>query len=176
MFEWLGILTNNILEPASIWIGIITTIPIFWTWYDVVWGQQRQKREWLKQVIQQPGTLPAILIVDLLQDKEVRVAVEHFRSRDPKLRAIPNERIFVVKHNARLNPGDSSELVQKIRDAAADILDSGADVVHYFHAGPIFSAALVGAEFANASCRLMLYQNAQDGNYVNFGPLRHPGI
>lgn len=42
-----------------------------------------------------------------------------------------------------------------------------------FHGGPVFAAAVVGAEFANASCRVLLYQNEQ-GQYVNFGPLRHP--
>ncbi|KOR30083.1 hypothetical protein TI03_00470 [Achromatium sp. WMS1] len=175
MFEWINILTNDILEPIGIWIGIITTIPIFWTWYDVVWGQQRQRRKWLAQAIQHSGTLPAILIVDLLPGKDVRAAVEHFKIQDPNLRAIPNERIFIVKHDTWLTPKDASQLVAKVRTEAANILDSGADVVHCFHAGPVFAAAVVGAEFANASCRLMLYQNEQ-GKYINFGPLRHPGL
>lgn len=42
-------------------------------------------------------------------------------------------------------------------------------------AGPGCASAMVGAELANISCKVMLFQNDMSSNtYVNFGPLRHP--
>lgn len=175
MLDFLSNITNTYLNPIGIWIGIITAIPIFWTWYDIVWGRQHRREKIFRQLSRLIGTMPVILIVDLLPGKDVRATVEHFCTQDAGLRAIPKERLFTVRRDTWLRPEDAPLLVKEVRDAAAEILHCGADVVHCFYAGPVFAAATIGAEFANASCRVILYQNEQ-GKYVNFGPLRHPGF
>lgn len=163
------------IGSISSWITVITFVPILWIWYDMTFGRRRRHTQWLAAVRRQPGTRPAILIADLLAGKDVRAAVDRFRAKDPTLDAIPDERIFTIQRDAWLTPDDAPALIREIRKTASEILRSGADVLHYFHAGPVFAAAVVGAEFANASCRVILYQNEQ-GQYVNFGPLRHPGF
>lgn len=173
MLESLIAFTNDVLDPVGIWLGIVFAVPIFWTWYDVSLGRSRRYRTWLREASREPGARPAILIVDLLPKKDVRASVEHYRAGSEALKAIPDERIFVVAREAWLEPDDAPALVGDVQAVAAEILRSGADVVHYFHAGPVFAAAVVGAEFANAGCRVLLYQNEQ-GKYVEFGPLRHP--
>ena len=173
MLDFLKFATDSVLNPISIWLSVIVSVPIFWTWWDLVIGRRYRHRRWQDEVSRQAGSRPAILIVDLLPKKNIRAAVEHFRAGYDDLRAIPEEHIFVVSRDAWLEPSDAPGLVLDIQAAAAEILRCGADVLHYFHAGPVFASAVVGAEFANAGCRVLLYQNEQ-GHYVNFGPLRHP--
>ena len=62
------------------------------------------------------------------------------------------------------------ELLWDIRRAAGELIAGGVDTVHYFHAGPLVAASLVGAELAN-TCPVLLYQHEANG-YRNFGPLR----
>jgi len=173
MLDFLKSLTDGVLNPLSIWLSVIFAVPIFWTWWDLVLGRRYRHGRWRREVSGQAGSRPAILIVDLLPKKDVRAAVDHFRAGLDDLKRIPDEHIFVVRRDTWLEPDDAPALVQDIQSAAAEILRCGADVLHYFHAGPVFAAAVVGAEFANAGCRVLLYQNEQ-GHYVNFGPLRHP--
>ncbi|WP_295455487.1 SAVED domain-containing protein [uncultured Thiodictyon sp.] len=166
-------LTNTImgvLEPIGVVVGIILAVPVFWTWFDVVIGGRRRRRRWFREVRAQPGQRPAILIVDLLTGRDIRMGVERFRTAHEALRAIPEERIIVVERSRRLTPEDIRQLAQEVREAAGRLIATGADTVHYFHAGPAAVAAIVGAELANGH-RVMVYQHDPDG-YHNFGPLR----
>lgn len=65
---------------------------------------------------------------------------------------------------------DMPDLQRELRDAAAQLLKTGTDRIHYFHAGPAAVAALVGAEFANGAC--VLFYPYGGGSYTNFGPIR----
>ncbi|BCX88950.1 hypothetical protein MIN45_P1320 [Methylomarinovum tepidoasis] len=158
------------LDPVGVVLGLIATLPVFWTWYEVVFGERRRRKRWFDEVRRQPGRRPAILVLDLLPGKEIRTQVEHFRAHSDALKDIPEERVFVISREKALTPAEVPALQDEIRCTARRILASGADRVHYFHAGPAFAAALVGAEFANAA-PLLLY-HYQGGAYRNFGPLR----
>jgi len=158
------------LDPIGVVLGLVVALPVFWTWYEVVFGERRRRRRWFHQVRSDPGERPAILILDLLAEKDIRTQVEHFRNRDGQLKDIPDERIFVITRNKPLRPEELPALQEEIRRTAGRILASGADRIHFFHAGPAFAAALVGAEFANAAP--MLLYHYQGGTYRNFGPLR----
>ncbi len=158
------------LDPIGVVIGLIIAVPVIWTWVDVVFGRKRRRRRWYEEARGRTGNRPAILIVDLLTDKDVRTAVEHYRQGEPDLKDIPAERIVLVSRDRRLTEAHMPDLLLDIRRAAGDLIAAGADTVHYFHAGPGIAAALVGAEFSNG-CRVLLYQH-EPGGYRNFGPLR----
>lgn len=160
----------NWLDPISVVLGLLALVPIVWTWWDVVFGRRRRERRWFADIRRRPGERPAILIVDLLSGKDVRAAVEQFRSQQPALAAIPEDRVITLQRDCNLTPDDMAQLHRDLRLAAAQLLKTGADCIHYFHAGPAIAAAVVGAEFANAA-RVLLYQHDR-GGYVNFGPLR----
>ncbi len=160
------------LDPLGIVLGLVATVPMIWTWWEVVFGERRRRKRWFEAVRRDPGARPAILIVDLLPGKDIRTAVEKFRSDDPALQDIPDDRILHIARDASLTPGDMPDLLREIRETAAGILARGADKIHYFHAGPAVAAAPVGAEFANA-VPVNLY-HFQSGKYINFGPLRPP--
>lgn len=168
--ETLRTFISNWLDPLGIVLGLIALVPIFWTWWDVVFGRRRRERRWFAEISRRPGERPAILIVDLLKEKGVRPAVENFRRTVPELAEIPDERIAIIARQQALAPADLPELHRELRAAAAQLLRAGADCIHYFHAGPAIAAALVGAEFANGA-RVLLYQH-EGGTYRNFGPLR----
>ncbi len=158
------------LDPIGVVIGLLVTLPVFWTWYEVVVGERRRRRRWFNETRRHAGQRPAILIVDLLPDRDIRISVEHFRTAYPPLRAIPDDRIFVVSRSRAVCSDDMPGLQEEFRLTAGRLIACGADRVHYFHAGPAIAAAMVGAEFANA-VPVYLYQR-QNGGYENFGPLR----
>jgi hypothetical protein len=161
---------TGVLDPLGIVLGLVALVPLFWTWWEVVIGRRRRERRWLAEIRRQPGERPAILIVDLLPGKAVSAAVENFRRQQPALTDIPDERIVTVQRDRLLTADDMPRLHDDLRAAAAQLLLTGADCIHYFHAGPAIAAALVGAEFANGT-RILLYQH-ESGGYANFGPLR----
>lgn len=159
------------LDPIGTVVGLLLAIPVIWTWYDVVVGRRRRARRWLKQVRNDPGIRPALLLVDLLADKEVVPQMERHIATRPELAAIPAERRFILRRDKRLTPDDLAGLSADLRARAADIARAGCDTVHCLYAGPSAAAALIGAEFANGA-RCLIYQHNQ-GRYENWGPVRH---
>jgi hypothetical protein len=166
--------TNNILNPISIWLGVILAFPVFWTWYDVVVGQQRRRRRWFEHVRREPGQRPAILIVDLKADADIRAQVENFRMGDERLREIPEARIGRVFRDKPLAIEDLAELLAEVRNRAADFMRQGVDTVHLFYAGPLAPMAMIGAQFSNGF-KVLVYQHrpGSGGVYDNWGPLQH---
>lgn len=163
---------NNVLDPIGIVLGILVSIPIVWTWWEVSFGARRRRRIVLEQMKQQPGSRPAILIVDLIPEKDVTSTMERYIQTRPDLRGIPNDRRFVITGAKALTPESMPAFVDDVRTRASEIVTAGVDVVHLFYAGPVIPPAIIGAEFANFG-RVLLYQH-QQGDYVNWGPLRHP--
>lgn len=162
------------VDPIGVVVGVLIAIPVLLTWWEVTLGRRRQQRRWFRELRSQPGERPAILVLDLLAGKDVAASVERFRQSNPGLRAVPRERVFRLTRDACLTPDHMPGLHEELRALAARVITSGADTLHYFHAGPACVAALVGAEFANA-CRVILYQHSpRSGGYVHFGPLRGP--
>lgn len=158
------------LDPIGVVVGLIIAIPVFWTWWDVVFGRRRRERRWFGEIRRNPGNRPGILIIDLLTGRDVRPAVESFRQKEAALRVIPEDHIVTVRRDQKLTPKMMPGLQHELRRAAATLLKRGVDTIHYFHAGPAAIAAMVGAEFAN-SMRVLVYQRDGSG-YQNFGPLR----
>lgn len=158
------------LDPIGVVLGLLISIPIIWTWYEITFGRRRRERRWYREVKNKPGERPGILVVDLLPGKNVRTDVENCRQQSANLKAIPRDRIVTISRDKRITPEDIPKLTKDIRQASAQLMSSGVDTLHYYHAGPAMTAAIVGAEFANG-CRVLLYQHKQSG-YENFGPLR----
>ncbi len=158
------------LDPVGIVIGLGVAVPVFWTWYEVVFGRGWRRRRWYREIRTRPGDRPAILIVDLLAEKDIRASVEQFRQYHELLREVPEDRVFVLRRNKHIGPDDMPRLADDIREAAASLMASGADSIHFFYAGPAAVAALVGAELANVA-RVLVYQHGATG-YQCLGPLR----
>ena len=174
MWEQLSGAIMTYVDPVGVVIGILIAIPVMLTWWEVTLGRRRQQRRWFRELRNQPGERPSILILDLLAGKDVRASVERFRQADPGLRAIPGERVFCLSRDGLLTPEAMPALHEELQAVVARVITSGTDTLHYFHAGPACAAALVGAELANA-CRVILYQHsARAGGYLHFGPLRGP--
>ncbi len=171
--DWFAAVYNDWLNPLSVFVGLVLAVPVFWTWWDVIFGRSSRERRWYLDVRQRPGGRPAILIVDLLPEKDIRVMVEQFCQKNDVLKHIPREHIVSVNRERRLDALQMPELHRDFRRAAAELLARGADAIHLFYAGPGGVAAMLGAELSNAS-RVLVYQHDQVlGGYVYMGPLRH---
>ena len=157
-------------DPIGVVVGILIAVPVLWTWYEVTLGQRRQRRRLFRELRNNPGDRPGILVIDLLPGKDVRPAVERFRQTDDALKSIPPERHFVLTRDRGLKPEAMPEVHHELRKLGARIVNEGVDVLHYFHAGPSVAAALVGAELANGA-RVILYQH-DHGSYLKMGPLK----
>ena len=158
------------LDPLSIVVGLVVSVPIFWTWYEVIWGRRRKQSRWFNEVRKSPGRRPGILIVDLLDRRDIKTAIENYRQQQSFMKTIPDDRIFCVSRSKRLQPADIPTLIEDINKVSAQVISGGIDTLHYFHAGPAIAAAISGARFAN-SCRVILYQYSA-GEYQSFGPLQ----
>lgn len=167
----LGIITN-VLDPIGIVLGILVSIPIVWTWWEVSFGARRRRRIAIEQMKQRPGARPGILIVDLMPGKDVTSTIERYIQTQPVLQGIPSDRRFSITRAKALTPEKMPAVVDDVRACASEIVAAGVDVIHLFYAGPVIPPAIIGAELANLG-RVILYQH-QQGDYVNWGPLRHP--
>lgn len=162
---------NDYLDPLGVVLGLLLTIPVFWTWFEVVFGRGRRYRQYLATIRQAPGQRPAILMVDVLAQKNVRAAVENYCQQQEALAGIPAERIFHLQRNG-LGVDGLAAFQQELRQLNSEMFMQAVDRIHYFHAGPGMAAAMVGAELANA-CPVVLYQHAGMG-YQPFGVLKLP--
>ncbi|SEB09032.1 hypothetical protein SAMN05660964_03493 [Thiothrix caldifontis] len=162
---------NTILDPLGIVIGLILAIPVFWTWYQVVWGNRRRYRQYLQAIRTAPGNRPAILIIDLLPGRNIRAAVENYCQQHANLAAIPRERIFYLQRDG-LGVYQVDAFKASVRQQVGEMYAQGVDRIHYFHAGPSMAAAMVGAELSNG-CPVLLYHHEGNG-YHGFGLLKLP--
>ncbi len=164
--DWL---VNGWLDRIGIVLGVVLALPVFWTAYQVSWGQQRRLKKQFREISQNPGARPTILIVDLLPGRDTRHQVENYRRQQEALRDIPAEHVLVVSRDERLHPDDIPQLQQELREASRALMQSGTDRIHLFLAAPVAAAAMVGAEFANMPVNIYQYDK---GNYVSYGYLR----
>lgn len=166
--------TKDILDPISIWVGIIISVPVFWTWWQVTFGKERQIRKWSLQARKSLGNNPAVLIIDLLPDTEMRPQVEQYLNRQGL--KFPEDRYVIYDRKNTIAPQDMPELYKEIHHAVARINFMAADVVHVFYGGPGCGAALLGGELSNLPCNIHYYQSSHGVGYQDFGPIRYPHI
>ncbi|MDP2752378.1 MAG: SAVED domain-containing protein [Rhodocyclaceae bacterium] len=162
------------LDRASIAVGIILAIPVFWTWWQVVFGERQQRKKRLADISRSPGHRPSILIVDLLPGKNIKGGVVEHIHKDAELKKIPKELIQEIVHTQALRTTETLDLVNEMRTAIRKLMESGVDVIHLFYGGPGIAALLLGAELSNGA-RVLMYHYEQ-GSYLNFGvlePLRY---
>lgn len=162
---------TDVLNPFGVVLGIIVSLPIFWTWYEVIYGRKKRQRIYVKKIKQQHGALPSILVVDFKHDADIYNQFLRARQQEERLKDVPDNRIFHIKNDSWMKPEDMVGLVEDLRLQLGKIAAAGTDVLYFVYAGPVMPAAIIGAELAN-SCRVILFQH-QQGQYVNWGPLRY---
>lgn len=151
--------------------GILTFLPILITLWTVTVGERRRRQLWRLKIGKDPGEHPAILIVDLHQTADIKLNVEQFLQRQQI--QIDASRWFVVNRTIRLTAEHMPDLAKAISDTVADIIRSGADVVHVFYAGPVVPAMFVGVQLR--TYRALLYQwNQTISTFEPWGPLHYP--
>lgn len=149
--------------------GLLISIPVLWTWWQIVFGEPARRRKWLREVSREPGSRPGVLVVDLLSGRDITASVKNYIAADDTLKAIGSDCTVSVRRDEPLTPDDVADLARELRAAARRLQDAGVDVVHLFHAGPCVSALLIGAELSNGP-RVLVYHFDQ-GKYCCFGPL-----
>ena len=172
--DWLRYLYDDWLTPASVVLGLVVTVPIFWTWWELIFGRRRRYRSWWKQIQKEPGERPAILIVDLNRRGDITAQVENFRQGHDLLRTIPAERTETISWQKDLTGEDMGAFYSELLPKIEKLTLTGMTNLHWFHSGPFPTAGMVGAVLANG-CRVTMWQwSPQTGTYESFGPLTHP--
>jgi hypothetical protein len=171
MIESINNFIIDYLNSTAIVFGIIAAIPIFWTWYEVIFGRKRRERNIRIKIMNSQGDRPSILVVDFKPDADIFNQVLQARQQEDLLKNVPIDRIFHFRNDTWLKPDDMFSLVGKLREHLGNIAKAGTDVLYLIYAGPVMPAAIIGAELAN-SCRVVLFQH-QQGKYINWGMLKH---
>lgn len=169
---------NDWLGTAANYCGVLTTVPIVWTWILAVRDKRRQTKI-INIIKNNPGQRPIILIISLLREKQdIRNQVEKYRQKDDNLKNI--EEVIVISiddiagNASELTPEHLSKFMGRVSDEIGKIYRNATDVIHYFHGGPFPTAAMVGAQFANGPQVLLYHWNRDKSTYENWGPLRRP--
>lgn len=150
-------------------VGIAASIPIFWTWYEVIWGQKRRHVNWYEKA--RAGTsADIVLVVDLLPNSHMRSQVRQHLANEK--REVPDERFIVFEHSGDITPDIIPGLVQELRKKIAEISRMGAGTLHIFFGGPCAFATIVGCELANRG-NVIVHHHPREGGYENWGALRH---
>ncbi|CAN2041131.1 SMODS-associated and fused to various effectors domain-containing protein [Candidatus Magnetomoraceae bacterium gMMP-15] len=171
MIIYINDFITNVLSPINIVIGLLIAVPIFWTWWEVIFGRRRREKKWMKEICSNPGNRPVLLVVNLKPDIDILPQVQNSRLQDPDLKTITDDRIFHIRRDNWLKPEDMPKFVEDFREKLGEIVKSGADAVYFVYAGPVTPASIIGAELANC-CRVILLQH-QQGKYIKWGPLKH---
>ena len=159
------------LNPIAVVVSLIASIPLWWTWYEVIFGRKKRHKLYVRNAINQKGVKPALLVVDLNSKMPILDQVESLRLTDSTLKEIPKQRVFNIQRMKWLDHNDIPAIVMELRENMGKIAKSGADLVYLIYSGPVIPAAIIGAELAN-SFKVRLLQH-QEGQYVNWGPLKH---
>jgi len=170
----LGSAVWDVIDKVSQLVGILTIVPAFLAWFGVK-NIQRQRRQLVRQLQTEPGSRPALLIVSI--DKPIRSQVEAWRQQQEGLKGIPEERVFDLSWDRRLDFTELDDFIVEFRKVRARVMQAGVTKIHLFYAGPVVVAALIGAELSNG-CPVILYHMEKHGQgageYVNWGPLDRP--
>lgn len=150
-------------------VGIIIAIPVFWTWWQVVFGERSRHRRWLVQVSREPGARPSALVIDLLPGRDISTCVQAYLAEAGIDLKIPEQRRATVTRERALNPNEMDALARDGLEAHARLLKTGTDVIHVFFAGPAVAAMMLGAHLRNGP-RCLIYHYDQ-GRYRPYGPL-----
>ena len=166
IFKW--------LDPIGIVIGIILAFPVFWTWWDVVFGRKRRRKKWFRNMINNEGINPSILIVNLLETKkDIKTQIAgYFKDNEIMMKAL-EQRCFTVERKQSLKTSDMPALIEDLRDCEGDIIEAGTDQLHVFYAGPVAPALSIGALLSNHFDTQIYQRSRETGNYENWGPLEH---
>jgi hypothetical protein len=162
------------LDGLSIIVGLMTAIPIFWTWYSLTWGQKRKEKRWTQNAIKNiHGKIHCVLIVDLLPNKDIKTPVLRYIKQNDQLKDIPDEHVFQINHETTTTPDNLTELAKELQSTHKSLQQLGADSIHLFFAGPGIAATLIGTEFGNS---IPMYLYHYDKTYQNYGPMNRKFI
>ena len=150
-------------------VGLISFIPIAWTWYAIIWGRKRQHDAWYNEA-RTGASADIVLVVDLLPNSHMLSQVRQYLANEK--RDVPDKRFIVFEHNGDLTPDNIPSLVQELRKKIAEISHMGAGTLHIFFGGPCAFATIVGCELANRG-NVIVHHHPREGGYENWGPLRH---
>ena len=156
------------LDPIGIVIGILTAIPIVWTWWEIAFGRKRRYRRWFHEA--REGKSPdGVLIVDLLSNQNMKPEVLRYLNQQGM--DVPDENIFEINEHGEVTPENLPDKIEKLRQALSEISHLAPGQLHIFYGGPSAFAMIVGAELANKG-NVHVYQRTH-GEYSDWGPIRH---
>jgi hypothetical protein len=153
------------VERSSVIVGLLSFIPILWSWFILLSYRQRQKKI-LESIKTNPGKRPIALAIgvgnaDISNQVRAHLETENMRMEIETL-------CFPALASATID-----DFVQKLRTTRARLIERGVDTVHLFYMGPVAGALLVGDVFSNSRVQIY-YHDRNTGRYECWGPLTHP--
>ena len=136
MWESVNNIVADYLDPIGIVVGLIVTVPVFWSWL-ILLGNRRRQKQLIKNIQKTTGDRPAALVVNV-GPGDVSNQVRAF--------LIDNQQEMDVDalNFSNLNMDTVPDFVQTLRSKRAALMVKGVGKVHLFYFGPVAGALLVG--------------------------------
>jgi len=170
-------LIHELLSIAEVYISLGTFAFVLLTYLFVKRRQRVLERKILDEFRGNPGSKPAVFILDLYKSGDIKHDVVGYMSQNAQLKDIGDDRIVVLSDKDlscgnNISPENIQEFLGVLQRKENELRQVGFDVIHYFHGGPAMIAALIGARWGNQR-RVDLYQHTPGIGYQNWGPLRY---
>jgi len=163
MWDW--------VDKSGTIIGILTTIPVVWSWF-ILFSYRRRQEALIKEIISGPGDRPIALAVSVARDNtpiDISNQVKAYLGEQRMAMDVESLSLPV------LTADKTTEFVAELRKMRAKLIEKGFGQTHLFYMGPVVGALLVGDVFSNGACRIY-YHNQGTGKYEKWGPLTHPAL
>lgn len=157
------------IDQLATAIGIVTAIPVFWSWF-ILLGYRRRQVALIESITRSPGDRPMALAISIARDAtpiDISNQVRAFladQGMQMEVASLPWPVLSVDK---------TTDYVAELRKMRAKLIERGVGQVHLFYMGPVVGALLAGDVFSNGAVQIY-YHNQGTGNYEKWGPLTHP--
>jgi hypothetical protein len=169
------------LDTTSAVVGLISFVPILWTWW-VVTKRKRAIKKWRNSLYLQESAQGAVVVS--VGGRDITKRVIGFIEKNPELkRAIPEKNIYPVVYPYQILGSEAEKQLGEIYDMLketeskleADLIKT----VHLFIQAPLPVAVMVGAFLKNREdCILYHYStgpndSGKTDSYDSWGPMEY---
>lgn len=155
------------IDKLGIIIGIIASIPIFWSW-TILLGYRRRQRQIIKSLEKKSGDRPIAISIDLMPGESKNQVML-------SLKTLGMDMEILKLTQERLNKDSLQDFVDGLHRLKADAMAKGTDRIHLFYRGPIVGALIVGEVFSNIAVTIYHFDKST-GTYESWGPLHRSFI
>lgn len=149
------------LDKIGIVVGLLLSVPVFWSW-TILLGQKRRQKRILRSLERNPGDNPVAVLIDIGPEEIQNQVIAFLKKSGTNMELL---KVSIKK----LEKEKLQDFVDDLHKIMAQAMEKGADRFHLFYKGPVAGALLVGEVFGNTVTTI--YHLDKSIGYESWGPL-----